>query len=82
MRRLLWKVVALVALVAGTAAASPVEAGLCDDAKEGTYESNICWLMETNFDEVTPRVKLFLIEAQTYEAMVLAFGKTLTGVTP
>ena len=46
-------------------ACTPAFAGVCDRAKEGTYESNVCWLMETEFDEVTPKVLLFLVQAQT-----------------
>lgn len=65
--------VAMTALVARGA-----EAGPCVGAVEGTFESNVCWLMETNFDEVTDRVKLFLVEAQTYQRLALAFGQALT----
>ena len=66
-------VAALALLWSGAATAS-----LCDRVVEGTCESNVCWLMETNFDEMTPRVMLFLVEAQAYEAALAVQGQTLT----
>ena len=38
-------------------------AGPCDEAREGTYESNVCWLVETEFDELTPKSTMFLATA-------------------
>ena len=70
------KVVATVAVLVATT--SSVVAEPCDGAEQGTYESNVCWLMETNFDEVTPKVMLFLVQAQAYEVSLRAVGETLT----
>ena len=50
----------------------------CTGAEQGTFLSNVCWLMETEFDEVTPKVKLFLVEAQAYEMTLRIRGQTLT----
>ena len=44
-------------LVAGTAAAGP-----CDDAERGTYQSNVCFLLE----EFTARNVLFPIEVASF----------------
>ena len=35
-------------------------ANLCADIERGTYASNVCWLIEAPFDELTPKVTIFL----------------------
>ena len=51
------------------ATTSSVVAEPCRRRAGDFYESNVCWLMESeaNFDDVTPKVMLFLVQAQAYE---------------
>lgn len=52
-----------VVIVSAFTIAGAALAGPCDDAREGTYESNVCWLVETEFDELTPKSTAFLATA-------------------
>ena len=53
---------AILAPLAVAASLGTVEAraNLCADIERGTYASNVCWLMEAPFDELTSKVTIFL----------------------
>jgi len=66
------KIVEYTAVIVGASViAGAALAGPCDNARKGTYEHNVCWLVEERFDEMTPKTTAFLLQALP---MIEAFG--------